>query len=284
MCIVLYSIVLIFSSLCTYSAYRYTIRTRHTGVSKAHPRQIKLRAEPSNGYTDVPQAKLYDDVTFGIMGGGAFSLALAKVLSYKNIRSLLLVRDSEVAKQINENRYHPKYLTDCKIPETTWATADPKEALMDVDYIVHAVPMQQSRNFLLSVRDHLPPDAPILSVTKGVEQGTFALMNDIIVETLGEDKRAAYLSGPSFAREIMDGTATAVVIASKDDTLASELADILSSVEFRCHTSRDVKGVELGGAIKNVLALAAGMCEGLGLGMNAMSSLVTWMYRNGPNG
>ena len=147
--------------------------------------------------------------------------------------------------------------------------------MKNAHYVVHAVPMQQSRGFLNSVKEHIPPDVPILSVTKGVEQGTFSLMNDVIVETLGEDKRAAFLSGPSFAKEIMDGFATAVVIASKDDTLASELSELLSSVEFRCHTSRDVKGVELGGAIKNVIALAAGMCEGLGLGMNAMSSLVT---------
>ncbi len=237
--------------------------------------KLMLKAEPENVYTGVPGVASYEDVTFGIMGGGAFSLALAKVLSYKNIKSRLLVRDPEVAEQINENRYHPKYLTDCKVPDCMWATANAHEALQDVNYVVHAVPMQQSRKFLMSVKEHLPPDAPVLSVTKGVEQGTFSLMNDIIMETLGEERRAAYLSGPSFAREIMDGAATAVVIASKDDTLASELTELLSSVEFRCHTSRDVKGVELGGAIKNVIALAAGMCEGLGLGMNAMSSLVT---------
>jgi glycerol-3-phosphate dehydrogenase len=100
-------------------------------------------------------------------------------------------------------------------------------------------------------------------------------MNDIIVQTLGPHRRAAYLSGPSFAQEIVDGEATAVVIASTDDSLAKELAEVLSCDTFRCHTSRDVKGVELGGAIKNVIALAAGMCEGLDLGMNAMSSLVT---------
>lgn len=135
--------------------------------------------------------------------------------------------------------------------------------------------MQSSRVFLNEIKPHLPPNAPILSVTKGVEQTTFCLMNDIIQEVLGSERRAAFLSGPSFAKEIMDGQATTVVIASTDDALASELTEILSSVEFRCHTSRDVKGVELGGAIKNVIALAAGMCEGLGLGMNAMSSLVT---------
>ena len=98
-----------------------------------------LRAEPENVYTGVPNVQRYEDVTFGIMGGGAFSLALAKVLSYKNIKSRLLVRDPEVAKQINTDRYHPKYLTDCKVPDCMWATADAKEALDKVNYIVHAV-------------------------------------------------------------------------------------------------------------------------------------------------
>ena len=101
--------------------------------------------------------------------------------------------------------------------------------------------MQSSRQFLSDMKQYLPPEAPILSVTKGVEQSTFCLMNDVIQQTLGTERRAAFLSGPSFAKEIMDGQATAVVIASTDDLLASELTEILSSVEFRCHTSRDVK-------------------------------------------
>ena len=217
----------------------------------------------------------YAKTKFAILGGGAFSLALAQVLSYKNISTSLLVRRQDVADQINTNRFHPKYLSDCRLPDSLWATSDPVKALEGANFVVHAVPMQESRAFLEKVREHLPKDAPVLSVTKGVEQNTFCLMNDIILETLGTTRRAAFLSGPSFAREIMRGEATAVVIASTDDSLSSELSEILSGVEFRCHTSRDVKGVELGGAIKNVIALAAGMCEGLGLGMNAMSSLVT---------
>ena len=106
---------------------------------------------------------------------------------------------------------------------------------------VYKPPMQQSRSFLTSMKPYLSTKIPILSVSKGVEQNTFALMNDIISETLGIDQRAAFLSGPSFAREIMNGQATAVVIASEDANLSKELAVMLSSVEFRCHTSRDVK-------------------------------------------
>lgn len=188
-----------------------------------------------------PTTELYQNQRFAILGGGAFSLALSKVLSYKNISSNLLVRNQSVADYINTNRYHPKYLTNSLLPRQLWATSDPEAALRNVSYIVHAVPMQQSRSFLKSIKHLIDPKTPILSVTKGVELSTFCLMNELIVETLGEDQRAAFLSGPSFAQEIMDGEATAVVIASTETALAKELADILSSVEFRCHTSKDVK-------------------------------------------
>ena len=215
------------------------------------------------------------NIQFSVLGGGAFSLALTKVLSHKNIRTNLLVRSQETADFINKNHYHPKYLTDSLLPSTLWATSDPIEALKDTNFIVHAVPMQSSREFLTKIKPYLNDKTPILSVTKGVEIGTFSLMNDILNESLGIHRRYAFLSGPSFAKEIMQNKPTAVVIASSDDSLSSELTEILSSDTFRCHTSRDVMGVELGGAVKNVIALAAGMCEGLDLGMNAMSSLVT---------
>jgi glycerol-3-phosphate dehydrogenase (NAD+) len=196
-----------------------------------------FKAEPNLDYSR------YKDIRFAILGGGAFSLALAKVISYKNISSTLLVRNQSVAEHINEFHYHPKYLTDSILPKQLIATSDPVIALMNATYIIHAVPMQQSRKFLEYIKPFLPvtKKIPILSVAKGVEQKTFCLMNDIINQTLGEDYPAAYLSGPSFAMEIMNGEATAVVIASTVDNLSSELAEILSSIEFRCHTSRDVK-------------------------------------------
>ncbi|KAJ1431628.1 hypothetical protein B484DRAFT_327783, partial [Ochromonadaceae sp. CCMP2298] len=187
-----------------------------------------------------PDVALYSHVKVAIFGGGAFSLAMAKVLSYKNITTTLLVRQQSVADHINEKHYHPKYLPDSLLPPQVRATADPAEALLGSNYCIHAVPMQQSRAFLTSIKPWLPSTVPILSVTKGVEQGTFSLMNDIIVETLGPQQRAAFLSGPSFAKEIMNGEATAVVIASEEAELAKEIAEMMSSVEFRCHTSGDV--------------------------------------------
>ncbi len=123
--------------------------------------------------------------------------------------------------------------------------------------------------------DLIHPSVPVLSASKGIETTSLGFMADILKDCLGTERSYAFLSGPSFAREICENVATAVVIASEDLMLADDLADLLSDDNFRVFTSKDVVGVEIGGAVKNVIALAAGMCEGLGLGTNAMSGLVT---------
>lgn len=203
---------------------------------------FKLKMTSSSRSADIENSFMRGKrIKFALLGGGAFSLALSKVLSYKNISTTMLVRNQTVADYINEKHYHPKYLPESLLPMQLYATSDPAEALSDATFVIHAVPMQQSREFLENMKPYLSPNIPILSVTKGVEQTTFCLMNDIISQTLGQEQKAAFLSGPSFAKEIMNGEATAVVIASTDDALSSELAEILSSEEFRCHTSRDVK-------------------------------------------
>jgi glycerol-3-phosphate dehydrogenase (NAD+) len=129
--------------------------------------------------------------------------------------------------------------------------------------------------FLNSIKNFVPPNVPVLSASKGIETSSLGFMYDILRETLGSDRAYAFLSGPSFAREICEGLVTTVVVASEDLELAHDLADLMSSENFRVFSSTDVVGVEVGGAVKNVIALAAGMCEGLGLGTNAMSGLVT---------
>mmetsp|Transcript_24477 Transcript_24477/g.55895 ORF Transcript_24477/g.55895 Transcript_24477/m.55895 type:complete len:365 (-) Transcript_24477:551-1645(-) len=210
-----------------------------------------------------------------IMGGGNFGLALASVLGRKGVPTTLLVRSADVASQLNTSHRHPRYMSDIDLPQSVVATSDPASALSDATYVVHAVPVQFSRDFLANVRDHLPPNAPVVSASKGIETSSLGFMKDILEECLGTDRSYAFLSGPSFAREICEGVATAVVIASDDTELAEDLADLMSSDTFRAFTSKDVVGIEVGGAVKNVIALAAGMCEGLGLGTNAMSGLVT---------
>ena len=214
-------------------------------------------------------------VRVAVMGGGNFGIALATVSARNGLPTTLLVRTEDVANEINTNHRHPRYMSDLILPKNVRATTNPATALSDATYIIHAVPCQYSREFLEEIKDHVPYGTPILSASKGIETSSLGFMNDIFRETLGEDRPYAFLSGPSFAREICEGVATAVVIASEDLMLASDLAMLLSDDSFRVFTTKDVIGVEVGGAVKNVIALAAGMCEGLGLGTNAMSGLVT---------
>jgi len=214
-------------------------------------------------------------VRVAVMGGGNFGLALSLVVARNNLPVTLLVRSADVANHINTQHCHPRYMTDIQLPLLVRATTDPCKALSDATYIIHAVPVQYSRRFLESVKKFIPSSIPVLSASKGIETSSLGFMADILKETLGTDRGYAFLSGPSFAREICEGVATAVVIAGDDLLLVTDLADLMSSDNFRVFTSRDVIGVEVGGAVKNVIALAAGMCEGLGLGTNAMSGLVT---------
>ena len=214
-------------------------------------------------------------VRVAVMGGGNFGIALATICARKGMPTTLLVRSEDVANEINTKHRHPVKMTDIALPSSLRATADPEECLPDATFIIHAVPVQYSRSFLQKVAKHIPPNTPVLSGSKGIETTSLGFMADILKECLGTDRPYAFLSGPSFAREICEGMATAVVIASEDLLLARDLAELLSDEQFRAFTTKDVMGVEIGGAVKNVIALAAGMCEGLGLGTNAMSGLVT---------
>jgi glycerol-3-phosphate dehydrogenase (NAD+) len=214
-------------------------------------------------------------VRIAVMGGGNFGLAMASICARQGHPTMILVREEAVAQEINQNHRHPRYMQGIELPHRLRATTDPKECLPDATYIIHAVPCQYSRKFLEGVKEYIPPQTPVLSVSKGIETTSLGFMADLLRDVLGKDRPLAFLSGPSFAREIVEGVATAVVIASEDLDLARDLAALVSDGRFKCFTSTDVIGVEIGGAVKNVIALGAGMCEGLGLGTNAMSGLVT---------
>lgn len=244
------------------------IHTNSHRISQLTTRQSTSLKMNSNAPPPYP-------VRMAVIGGGNFALALATVAARQNIPTTLLLRDQATADKINSEHRHPRYMTDISLPKNVRATADPESALGDATYIIHAVPVQFSREFLEKVKDYIPVGVPVLSASKGIETTNLGFMVDILKDCLGKDRSYAFLSGPSFAREICEGVATAVVIASEDIMLADDLADMLSSDNFRVFTTKDVAGVEIGGAVKNVIALAAGMCEGLGLGTNAMSGLVT---------
>jgi glycerol-3-phosphate dehydrogenase (NAD+) len=242
-----------------------------TSASTVASTPLQLRMSSSHDENLPPPCP----IRIAIMGGGNFGLALATVVARQHIPTTLLIRDEKTANIINTTHGHPRYMKDITLSENIVATSDPVIALSDATHIIHAVPCQYSRSFLNKVKDYVPPSVPVLSASKGIETSSLCFMHDILKDCLGEDRSYAFISGPSFAREVCEGLTTAVVIASEDLMLAEDLADIMSSENFRAFTSKDVIGVQIGGAVKNVIALAAGMCEGLGLGTNAMSGLVT---------
>lgn len=214
-------------------------------------------------------------VKVAVFGGGNFGTAMACVLGRKGVQATLVVRKEAVAEQINTLRINPYYQSDLQLPEAVSATIDAEAAFRDADFIFHAVPVQFTRSALLKVAHLMPPDVPVVSLSKGIETSSLCMMSDLLPELLGEDRPMAFLSGPSFAAEIVQGMATAVTVASTDRDLANDLMELFTSASFRALYTPDVVGVEVGGAVKNVIAIAAGMCEGLGLGTNAMAALVT---------
>lgn len=210
-----------------------------------------------------------------ILGGGSFGLAMACVTARRGLDTTLLMRNKDHVRALTEDGKHPQYLSDVMLPKGIHATTDAAEALKDASFVVHAIPVQYSRQYLRKIRKHIPENAPVLCTSKGIDKKSLQLMCEILPDMLGADRGYGFLSGPSFAREIAEDLATAVVVASEDRRLAYEFSAILSSKTFRVFTSQDVVGLEVGGAVKNVIALAAGMCEGLDLGTNAVTALVT---------
>ena len=164
------------------------------------------------------------------------------------------------------------------LPPNVRATTDAAEAISGAQYCIHAVPVQHSRAFLErpELRDALPPTTPIVSVSKGLEVGTGLMLSELIPDALGRKHQpAAFFSGPSFAAEVVDGRPTGLVVASRDKALQRQLQQLFASPTMRVNTTSDVVGVEVCGALKNVLAIAAGIVEGLGLGNNAKAALVS---------
>ncbi|KAH8068400.1 hypothetical protein JL721_6750 [Aureococcus anophagefferens] len=194
-----------------------------------------------------------------ILGGGSFGLAMACVLGRAGVPATLLVRSRADADAVNARGRHPKYLPDVDLPEGTRATADAAEALRGASFLVHCVPVQHSR--ARKIAKHVPPPgAPVLCTSKGIERKTLGLMCEILPAQLGEDR--AYASPPALCAEIARAPRRAEAISAARRPARGPTA-------FRVFTSADVVGLEVGGAVKNVLALAAGMAEGLDLGTNA---------------
>jgi glycerol-3-phosphate dehydrogenase (NAD(P)+) len=207
-----------------------------------------------------------------IIGAGSWGTALAIHLARAGAAVRLCARGRQVVDGIRSRRRNPWYLSDLEVPTGVEATDDMPAAVAGVEIVVVAVPSEFFGATL--ARLSLPPRAAVVSATKGFDPVRHVRMTELVRERFPTAAVAA-LSGPSFAREVALGHPTAAVIASADDALATELQGRLGSRELRLYTNRDVVGVEAGGALKNVMAIATGIADGLGLGENTRAALVT---------
>lgn len=214
--------------------------------------------------------------TVAVLGGGSFGTALAQLAARQGQVVRLWMRDAQQADSINQTRHNPRYLSDFELHENISATSSEQEALEGADWVMVAVPSQAVRACLMEAKKYLA-QVPLVLAAKGIETESLMTMDEVVYDVLGSDweNQTLAMSGPSFAKEIIQGMPTAVVMACKDEALAGRVADILFSDTFRAYTSTDIVGVEVGGALKNVMAIAAGGVIGMGWGHNVRASLVT---------
>lgn len=215
-------------------------------------------------------------IPVAVLGAGSFGTCLA-LLCAREHDVRIWARNPALADAIQRERRNPGYLSDVELPEGVRATADLAEALEHRELVICAVPSHGVRDVMTRAAPHLPDGAIVVSTVKGIERGSLMRMDQVLEEALGapHHPRLVFLSGPSFAREIVDGKPTAVTLACREENYAISVQESLSTPWFRCYSGSDVIGVEIGGALKNVIAIAVGICDGLGLGHNARASLMT---------
>jgi glycerol-3-phosphate dehydrogenase (NAD(P)+) len=215
-----------------------------------------------------------------IIGAGAWGTGLSIVLGRKGTHAIRLwAREPEVRDTVAARRTNDHFLPGMKVPESVSVTTDIPEALAGAEIVVSVMPSQHCRELFRQMAPHLTPEGLIVSGTKGLEQTTLLRMTEAISQTLessvGFKPRLGALSGPSFAAEAARGDPTAIAIASGDSELAARVQHEFSDPRFRVYRNEDVIGVELGGALKNVIAIAAGVCYGLNFGHNSIAALIT---------
>ena len=213
--------------------------------------------------------------TAAVLGTGAWGTTFAQVLADAGVEVTMWGRNADTVSFIN-GRENPSYLPGITLSERISATSDIADAVEGKPLVVVAVPVKAVRRTLESARDYLAPEVVLLSLAKGLELGTLRRVDEIIADASGvPGRRIAVLSGPNLSREIADRQPTATVVASGDVELAKEIARTCHNPYFRPYVSTDVVGTEMAGATKNVIAVAIGAAEGMGLGLNTRSTLIT---------
>ena len=212
--------------------------------------------------------------TIAVIGAGSWGTALAIVAARAGHQISLWSRNDEVVKSILQRGMNPRYLSFASVPRVVNATASLEDALKNAEIVVVAAPAQAVRQLTLEMRSHLSDEAIIVNAAKGLEIETGKRISQVVNDSLGT-RRYVCLSGPSFAREVVQNYPTAIVAASDDSEAAALVQQNLSFENLRIYTNNDVIGTELGGAVKNVMAIAAGMISGLGFGTNSVAALIT---------
>jgi len=212
-----------------------------------------------------------------VFGSGGWGTALAQLCSLRGYDVVQWVREPEVAREINRHRRNSRFLRGIELSERITATRDEGEAMEGAGLVVLVIPSQFLREAVQRVRYSLPTGTPIVCCSKGIEKGSLELMSEILTGELPGKYHPwlAYLSGPSFALEVAQGLPANVTVAAEGQACREQVRSLLGSSLFRIYTSRDVIGVEVGGAVKNVIAIAVGACAGMGFGLNAQASLIT---------
>ncbi len=213
----------------------------------------------------------------GVLGAGSWGTALAKLLADKGYPVQIWAYESDVVRAINEEHENAAYLPGFKLPDNLTATGSIKDAVSDKDMILSVSPSHVLRHVMSEAAPYIPVGVPIVSASKGIENDTLLLVSEILEEVLPIrcHPYLAYLSGPSFAKEVAANMPTLVVIASYSANLAEKIQHTFMTDTFRAYTSHDVIGVECGGALKNVIAIGAGAVSGMGLQHNSMAAMIT---------
>lgn len=216
-----------------------------------------------------------NDVPVAVVGSGGFGTCLAYLLARNGLEVRLWCRSPDYAQTLQNTRENAKYLPGVKLPLNVWITSNLQDAVAGAEVAVAAVPSQAMRETAQHLKPHLEKGAKVLNVAKGIEHDTYMRMSEVLTDVLGSGVPVASLSGPNHAEEIARGMPSATVIASKSPSALNLLCDVFTTDWFKAYPRRDVVGVELGGVLKNICAIATGVTKGIGFGDNSIAAVLT---------
>ena len=211
----------------------------------------------------------------GVIGAGSWGTTLANLLAKKGYAVSLWAYENDLVERMQKTRINDLYLPDFSLSSNLSFSAELVEVSAGKDLLLLVPPSQVMRRVMQEAAKVIDPETLIVSASKGIENDTLQIMSEVLAEVLPATSRTAYLSGPSFAKEVAAEMPTAVTVAAENPAIAKKVQEIFSTDYFRVYTNADVVGVELGGALKNVMALAAGVSDGLGFGYNTRAALIT---------